>query len=244
EILAAPGVGDGLVAVRSGDARIFGFDAADGRRRWVYQRTAPALTLRSNAGVLFTQAGILSGFPGGKLVAISRGNGAAYWEGAVALPKGATELERVADVTGAPAIDGRLACAAAYQGRVACFDMSSGSALWSREISSRAGLDMDERYVYVSDDKGNVQAFDRDSGGSIWKQDKLFMRGLSRPLALGSRVIVGDAQGVIHVLRREDGAFAARFTTDGSAIMADPRRIPGGFLVQTRNGGLYALSVE
>ena len=244
EILAAPVVGDGLVAVRSGDARIFGFEAVDGRRRWVYQRSSPALTLRSNVGMLFTERGILAGFPGGKLVVVSPANGAALWEGAVALPKGSTELERVADVTGSSAVSGRQACAAAYQGRVACFDLGSGSLLWSRDISSRAGVDMDDRYAYVSDDKGNVHALARDSGSSIWKQDKLSLRGLSRPLALGSRIAVGDAQGVVHLLRREDGAFAARLTTDGSGIAADPQRIPGGFLVQTRNGGLYALGVD
>jgi len=244
DILAAPAVANGLVVVRSGDSRIFAFDAADGRRRWVYQRTTPALTLRSNVGVLLGDGSILAGFPGGKLVAIGSGNGAALWEGTVAQPKGATELERIADVTSAPALIGRHVCAAAFQGRVACFDSKSGSPLWAKELSSRAGLDIDDRYVYVSDDKGNVLAFDRDSGGSIWKQDKLALRGLSRPLAFGSRVAVADVEGVVHLLRREDGAIAARLTTDGSAIMADPQRIPGGFLVQTRNGGVYALGVE
>lgn len=244
EVLAAPAVNEDMVIVRSGDARIFAFDAADGRRRWVYQRSVPALTLRSNAGVLPFDKGFFAGFPGGKLVAISQANGAAMWEGAVALPKGSTELERVADVTGAPAISGREICAAAFQGRVACFDLGAGNALWARELSSRAGLDLDDRNVYVSDDKGSVHALDRSSGSSLWKQESLARRGLSRPLALGNRVVVGDAQGVVHVLRREDGAFAARQATDGSAVMADLQRIAGGFLVQTKNGGLYALTVE
>lgn len=244
EILAAPAVDEGMVVVRSGDARIFAFDAADGRRRWVYQRSTPALTLRTNVGMLLSERVVLAGFPGGKLVAISTTNGAALWEGTVSLPKGATELERVADITSLPATASRLACAAAFQGRVACFDLSAGGSLWTKELSSRAGLDMDERHVYVSDDKGNLHAFDRDTGGSVWKQDKLAMRGLSRPLTLGSRVVVADSLGVVHLLRREDGAFAARLATDGSAVKADPQRIPGGFLIQTSNGGLYALSAE
>lgn len=245
EVLAAPALNGGLVVVRSGDSRIFGFDAADGRRRWVYQRSVPALTLRSNAGVVpFDQSGFFAGFPGGKLAVINQANGAAMWEGAVALPKGATELERVADVTGTPAVSGRQICAAAFQGRVACFDLGSGNAMWSREVSSRAGVDLDERNVYVSDDKGNVLGFDLGSGSSVWKQDKLSLRQLSRPLALGTRVVVADFQGYVHLLRREDGAFAARIATDGSAVSADPQRIAGGFLVQTRNGGLFALGVE
>jgi outer membrane protein assembly factor BamB len=244
EVLAAPAVAEGVVLVRSGDNRIFGLDANDGKRRWVYQRATPALSLRTNAGVVVAGKALLAGFPGGKLVAIALGNGAPLWEATVALPKGATELERVADVTSSPVVAGREVCAAAYQGRVACFDLASGNTLWSRDMSAAAGIDVDARYVYVSDDKGAVHALDRSNGASIWKQDKLFMRQLSRPAAEGNHVAVGDYQGVVHLLRRDDGAFAARFTTDGGGIAAEPQHLERGFLVQSRNGGIYALSAN
>jgi outer membrane protein assembly factor BamB len=244
EVLAAPQIAEGLVLVRSGDNRIFGLDVADGKRKWVYQRSTPALSLRSNVGVIVAGKAALAGFPGGKLVAIALNNGAAIWEATVALPKGATELERVSDVTSAPVVAGSEVCAAAYQGRVACFDLASGNHLWSRDVSSAAGLDADARNIYVSDDKGAVHALDRANGATLWKQDKLFMRQLSRPLALGNHVAVGDYQGVVHLLRRETGVFAARFNTDSSGIAAEPQRVERGFLVQTRNGGLYALTLN
>ena len=244
EVLAAPAVEDGLVVVRSGDSRIFGFDAVDGKRRWVYQRSTPALSLRSNVGVVMAGRVTLAGFPGGKLLAIANNNGAAVWEVTVALPKGSTELERVADVTSLPVASGNTVCAAAFQGRVACFDAASGNTLWSRDMSSSAGLDVDSRHVYVTDDKGAVHALDRGSGASVWKQDKLAQRGLTRPLALGSHVVVADFQGVVHLLRREDGAFAARTATDGSAVRAEPVHFGQGLLVQTVNGGLHALEVR
>ena len=244
EVLAAPAVADGLAVVRSGDSRIFGFDVVDGKRRWVYQRSTPTLSLRSNVGVVPAGKVTLAGFPGGKLVAIANNNGAAVWEVTVALPKGATELERVADVTSSPVVSGSSVCAAAFQGRVACFDATSGNTLWSRDMSSSAGLDLDSRYVYIADDKGAVHALDRNSGASVWKQDKLANRGLSRPLALGLHVAVADYQGVVHLLRREDGAFAARATTDGSAVRAEPVLFGAGLLVQTANGGLHALEAR
>ena len=243
-MLAAPVVAEGLAIVRSGDSRIFGFDETDGKRRWVYQRSTPALSLRSAVGVVAAGRVTLAGFPGGKLLAIANNNGAAVWEVAVALPKGATELERVADVTSLPVVSGNVVCAAAFQGRVACFDGASGNTLWSRDMSSSVGLDIDNRYVYVTDDKGAVHALDRNSGASVWKQDKLAQRGISRPLALGSHVMVADYQGVVHLLRREDGAFAARGNTDGSAVRADPARLGSGALVQTVNGGLHALETR
>ncbi len=244
EVLSAPAVADGLVVVRSGDSRIFGFEAVDGKRRWVYQRSTPTLSLRSNVGVVLADNVTLAGFPGGKLVAIANNNGAAVWEVAVALPRGSTELERVADITSAPVVSGTTVCAVAYQGRAACFDTRSGNTLWSRDVSSSAGLDIGDRYVYVSDDAGAVHALDRNSGASVWKQDKLARRGLSRPLTLGSRVVVADHQGVVHLLRSEDGAFAARASTDGKAIRADPLHYGAGVLVQTVNGGLYALEAR
>ena len=245
EILAAPALQGDLVAVRSGDARIFGFAAADGKRRWVYQRSTPALALRSHVGVAMTDKAVFAGFPGGKLVAVSPTNGAALWESAVALPRGATELERIADIVSDPVVEGGMVCAVAYQGRVACFDVDNGRQLWTREISSTAGLDIGRRAVYVADDKGAVQAFERGSGVPLWKQDKLFMRGLSTPLVQGSRIAIADYQGIVHWLAEEDGVLVGRFATDGSAITATPRRLGDDrFVVQTRNGGVYALTVR
>lgn len=242
EVLAAPAVGEGLVVVRTGDARIAGLDAKDGKRRWLFQRTAPTLTLRTSVGVLLGQKVVVAGLPGGKLVAINNQTGAAIWDVTVALPKGATELERVADLASSPVVQGRDICAAAFQGRVACFDIATGNMKWGRDISSSAGIDVDDKRVYVSDDKGTVHAFSRDSGASVWKQEKLFMRRLSRPIALGKHVAVADFEGVVHLLDAETGAFAARIKTDGSAIQAEPQRLDeGGFVVQTKDGGVYAL---
>ena len=246
EILAAPAVAEGMVVVRSGDARIFAFEAADGKRRWVYQRTTPSLSLRSHVGVVIAERLVLAGFPGGKMVALANGNGVTMWELTVAQPKGSTELERIADLSSPPVMAGREVCAVAYQGRVACFDAGNGTQLWSRDISSSTGLDMDAKALFVSDEKGAVQAFDRNTGASLWKQDKLFLRGVSRPLLLGNYVAVADYEGVVHLLSREDGSFAARFKTDGSAIVADPQRgeAPGDFIVQTKDGSVYGLGLR
>ncbi len=244
EVLAAPAVAGDLVAVRSGDARIFGFAAEDGKRRWVYQRSTPTLSLRSSVGILVTERALYAGFPGGRLVAVALNNGAALWEATVALPRGATELERIADVASDPVVSDNAVCAVAYQGRVACFDRATGSQIWARDFSSISGLDIGDGRLYATDEKGAVHAFEAASGASLWKQDKLFMRGVGRPVAIGRRVAVADFQGVVHLLAREDGAFAARHATDGTAIIAPPRRIGEGFLVQTRNGALHALVVR
>lgn len=244
ELLAPPVVADDLVIVRSGDNRLAAYDVEDGKRRWLYQRPLPPLSVRVAAPPLIADRYVFAGFPGGKLVAVDLANGALTWEGTVAIPKGVTELDRVADITSTPVIDGRQICAAAFQGRVACFDLGNGSQMWARDISSAAGLAIDKRYVYVSDDKGAVHALDRDSGASIWKQDRLFLRQLTAPLSRRGLVAVADLQGVVHFLNRDDGAFAARVKTDGSPVVAPLQVGPDGIVVQTSDGGIYSIEMQ
>ena len=247
EVLAAPLVVDGLVLVRSNDNRIYALGVADGKRRWAYQRAAPALVLRNFAGLAVGRGMVYAGFPGGRLVALSTSNGTVRWEATVALPKGSTELERIADITGAPVVGERMTCAVAYQGRVACFDAGNGQPVWSRDVSSQTGLAADARYVFITDDRSALVGLALETGSSLWKQDRMLHRGLSAPLSIGRAVIVGDYQGFLHALAREDGSLIGRTATDGTWIAAPPLRltlgVTEGFLVQTRAGGLFTFAL-
>lgn len=247
EVLATPLITPAAVYVRSNDNRIYAFSLLDGRRLWVYQRTAPALVLRNFGGLSASSEAVYAGFAGGKLVALDAANGTLRWEGTVALPKGATELERIADVTSAPVISSRDVCAVAFQGRAACFDVNNGQQLWTRDLSSFMGLTYDARYVFVSDEKSALVALARGTGASLWRQDALAYRSLSAPLSLSRAVIAGDYQGVLHAFGRDDGNLIGRAVTDGSAITAAliSHSAPGRemFFVQTRGGGLFAFSI-
>ncbi len=243
-VLAPPAVNADLVVVRGADHRLVAFDAKSGARRWVFRRDNPALGLHGYAGVLLEGGVALAGFPGGKLVAVNLSNGGMLWELSVSLPRGSTELERVTDVAGTPVIGRREVCAVTYQGRVACFDVNNGSALWSRDFSSSAGMDRDNRYAVITDERDAVSALDVYSGASVWKQDALARRVVSRPLIVGEYVAVGDSEGYVHLLRREDGAFAARLRIDSSAVTADPRPFRYGFVVQSRDGEIAVLETR
>lgn len=245
EVLAAPAVSSDGVAVRSGDNRIFLFDARDGKRKWMYERPMPALSVRATGAPVFADRYVFAGFPGGKLLALSIQNGAPVWEGAVAQPKGTTELDRVADVVAPPAIDGTQICAVAFQGRIACFDMGQGGTLiWSRDISSARGLVLDGRYLFVTDDQGVVYGLDRLSGSSLWKQDKLRQRGVTAPAVRANAVAVADAQGYVHFLSREEGAFIGRQKIDGSPVRAQPRLLGDAFLIQSSGGDVRAIEIQ
>jgi outer membrane protein assembly factor BamB len=244
EVLSAPAVGQGLVLVRTIDNRITAYDADSGNRRWFVQRTAPPLTLRNAPGIAIAGPVAYAAMPGGKLMTIVLSNGSVAWEAAVSDPRGATELERVADTSGVPAIIGRDVCAASYQGKVACFDAVNGAPRWAKELSSDVGVSVDERFVFAADEHGVVAAFTRDSGASVWRNKQLANRRLSAPVSFGRAVAVGDGQGYIHFLSREDGAMLARVSTDGSAIVAAPIVTGSNVVFQTKSGQVVALATE
>ena len=235
-------VGDTVIA-RTGDGRVHGLSASDGGRKWLYSRNLPSLSLRGSGGLLARDGVIFAGFPGGKLVALNADNGAQLWEATVALPRGATELERVADVVGNPVADDKRVCAVAYQGRVACFDLKTGTGLWARDTSSNSGLAMDEKNLYVTDDKDAITAYDKEGGRANWRQDKLARRKVTAPLALGTMIVVADAQAYIHVLSADDGSFIGRASLDGAPASA-PVDIGPGFAVQTLKGNVIAYRLK
>lgn len=236
------------VVVRSADNTVALYAHQDGKRLWVYTRNNPSLALRSYAPPVVLEPFVFVGFPGGKLTALNLQNGALAWEGAVALPRGSTEIERVTDILASPWVDDQRACAVAYQGKVACFDVSNGgSTIWSREFSSGQGVVLDNRYLFAVDERSAVHAFDREFGHPIWKNARFHLRQLSTPLVMPRRgfLVLGDAEGYVHLLDREIGQMAARVKTDGSAIVSPPQSIGhSSFVVQTRDGGVFAFEVQ
>ena len=244
EVLSSPVAGGGMVVVRSVDNIITGYDEKTGAKKWNVTRTVPALTLRNAPGMVISGPNVYVGQPGGKLLALTLANGLQRFEVAVGEPRGATELERVTDIAGTPVVFDKDVCTVSYQGRVACFDATTGAPHWSKAVSSDRGVAVDQRFVFVSDENGAVAAYSRDNGANAWKNDKLAYRALSTPVSYGRTVAVGDYQGYIHFLSREDGSFIGRVATDGSPIQADPVVAGTNLIFQTQNGTVTALSVE
>ena len=239
EVLSPPLVGNGLVVVRTTDTRVLGLDAQTGDRRWIYQRSQTPLNLRSSMGMLFAGDGIVMGFPGGKLGVLAPSNGVLRWESTVSYPKGVSEIERLNDVTGVPVVAGRQVCATTFQGRIACLELANGQPQWGKDFSAPNGLTQDDNSLYASDETSTVYGFDRQNGNERWKNDQLKYRPLGAPLAVGRSVVVGDFEGYVHFLSREDGQIIARMKTDGSAITAAPAVAGQTLVVQTRDGDIY-----
>jgi outer membrane protein assembly factor BamB len=244
EILAPPVADYGVVVVHSVDGRLTALASASGKQLWSVARTEPALSLRGTATPVIVSDVAFTGFATGRLVAVSLKEGRVVWEIPVTQPQGRTEIERLVDVDAPVLVAGRVLVAAAYQGKIVSLSLETGRLLWSREISTATALAADGGNVYVSDARGHVYALDMQTGATLWKQDKLQGRRLSAPAVVGNAVAVGDFDGYVHWLARDDGRFLVRERVAGDAVLTAPQADGATLYVVTQNAKLAALRID
>ncbi len=243
EVLAPPKAAKGVVVARTADGRMRGLSATDGAVLWNYQRKVPLLSLRGASAAVLADDKVIAGYANGKLVALAIQGGQIIWEKSVAVPRGRSELERLVDIDSEPVIKDGIVYAVAYHGQVAAFDLESGQKLWSRDMSSRSGLDVAERNnVFVSDDADYVWALQgRDA---LWRQTRLLRRKVTAPVVAGNQVVVGDFEGYVHWISRDDGRFVARINISKSAIRSKPVVKNGILYILANDGELTAFRVQ
>jgi len=246
ELLAPPMGGQGQVIVRTVDGRMLALASRDGRLNWAHSSDVPPLSLRGNSTPLLVPGGVIIGLDNGRLLALRMEDGQGVWQTEIAPPEGRSPIERMVDIDGSIDTGRNVVYAATYQGRIAQVEPGQGSIRWSRSLSSYAGLNTDERRVYVSNSDSHVLALAPDTGSTLWRQEKLHHRRLTAPVPVPETdwLVVGDFDGFLHVLSRGDGRIVAREGLGGWGILAEP--VPAGdgrVLVQTQKGKLYMLRI-
>ena len=244
EILAPPRAARGTVVVRTGDGKLFGLDSTTGKRKWVYDRTIPVLTLRGTGAPVIHDNMVISGFDNGRLVALDLSTGKQVWETRLAVPSGRSDLDRMVDVDSEPTIIDDTVYVSSFQASVAAVSVVTGQLEWTREISSYSNLAVDESRVYVTDELGNVWALERSTGASIWKQEGLKARSVTGPTVVGNYVVVGDFEGYLHWINRENGNFVHRNRLDNKRILVPCRTLDDLLLAFSSSGMLAAFRLE
>lgn len=239
EAIAPPQSNDKIVVVQTVDGRVAAFDKKSGERLWVYQSSAPVLSLRGTATPYVTDEITITGFANGELIALDNTNGTPHWQKAVSLAQGRTELERLVDVDGSVSSMENMLYATSFQGDIKAIEAISGKELWSKSASSYVSAENDFGSVYISQSNGNVVALDRANRSESWKQASLSYRRLTAPIAVDSLIAVGDFEGYLHFLSKTDGKIVGRIRVDSDGLRA-PMYVDESTLFVFGNGGVLA----
>lgn len=227
------------VFVLTGERTVMAFDGRTGARLWSQQRPGEPLVLQQ-PGVLMAVGDTLVAGLSGRLTGLNPLNGSFRWEAPVATSRGTNEVERLVDIVAPYGRQGTSVCVRAYGAAVGCVDADRGALTWSRPANGPAGVHGDADLVFGAESDGTLKAWRRASGDVAWTSDRLKWRELGAPQALGRVLAVGDADGWLHLVSREDGSEMTRLSTDGSAIIGTSQLAGQTLIVQTRKGGIFA----
>lgn len=218
QISAIPAAGSGRVIVRTADGLIIGLDSTDGERQWEVQRSVPGLSLHGDSTPLISGDTVITGLSNGRIMANAVVNGRDFWETDISYLGGTNELEQLTDIDSPPVLSGAGLYAATYQGDVVAVDIKNSAVRWRRNVSTRLPMDVQDGQVFVTGALGDIVVIGADDGEIDWQQDAFRGRGMTNPLALGNRVVVGDAEGFLHLLDRADGVLLQSIRLDRGAL--------------------------
>lgn len=243
EVVSVASTSTDKAILRTNDNRIVALSLGTGEKLWTVKQTSPALTLRG-AGVPLEKDGIIyAGMDNGKVIAVSAESGSVIWESRVSIPSGRSELDRIVDIDGQIAADSEFIYAASYHGRVVAISRINGRVRWARDIASISGVSVDDTLVFVTDRDDNVWALEKDTGISVWKQEDLLYRELSAPVNQADTILVGDAEGYLHALSKQDGSIVGRTNLGKKAIHTSSQSTSSAALAVDASGRLASYSV-
>lgn len=239
ETFTPPLVAGRRVFVQTADRTTAAFDGQTGRRLWQQSRAGGETLVLRKPGVLMPFGDTLVTGIGARLVGMNPANGSSRWEVPVASPRGTNDVERLVDLTGSVSRVGDSICARAYYAAVGCVDAQRGTLAWTQPAVGSEGVSGDDSFVYGVESNGTVLAWRRADGQRAWSMDRLRLRTLTAPLAVGRTLVIGEDTGAVHFLSRQDGAVLNRLVPDGSAVAAAPTIAADTVVIVTRNGGVF-----
>ncbi|MDQ2928011.1 MAG: outer membrane protein assembly factor BamB [Caldimonas sp.] len=238
-VATAPLVAGGRVFVLGVDRAVQAYDAQDGAKIWQMQRAGDPLTL-AFSGVIAAFKNTLVVGQGPRLAGIDPISSSVRWEVPIGSPRGANEVERLADLIGPALRTGDLFCARSFQAAVGCVDAERGRIVWTKTVGGNDAIGGDSELVFGADASDRITAWKTPDGRVAWSTEALLNRGLGAPAVIGTSVVFGDRDGTLHWLSRAKGEAQLRSSTDGSVIAVPPVVVGGVLVVVTRSGGMFA----
>ena len=238
-VATAPLVAGGRIFVLGVDRSVHAFDAADGVKLWQVARPGDALTLRQTGVIAAFKDTLLVG-QGPRLAGIDPNTSTLRWEVPLGSPRGANEVERLADLVGPVVRVGDLVCARSFQAAVGCVDAQLGNVAWTKAGGGTDAIAGDAELLFGADASDRMTAWKTPTGDIAWTSESLMFRGVSAPAAVAQSVVFGDRDGTLHWFSKAKGETQLRSSTDGSPVSVPPVVVDGTLIVVTRSGGVFA----
>ncbi len=227
----------GRVITVANDGNVFAHDLASGQEVWAYRLPNAQFSLRGQAApVSADPRTVLIASSNAYIYALDVLTGVPRMQRRVPVSSGRSDVQRLIDIDGDPVMAGQFLVTTSYQGQVTVTDLASQQVVWSEDASSTQRPEVFNNTVFVAQNDGKVTAFNLTTGEQLWQNDSLLNRRLSNPVILGQDLVVGDLDGVLHLIDPASGQLVGRSKTGGE--VRSLQVIDGQLYVSTRKGAL------
>lgn len=227
----------GRVIVVANDGTVYGFDESSGQKVWTYRLPSEQLSLRGQASPVALDARTaLIASSNAYIYAIDSLSGTLRMQRRVAVSDGRSDIQRLIDIDGEPTVAGQFVVTTSYQGQLTVMDLASQRVVWSEDSSSLTRPEVSGRQVFVAQADGKLKSYDLVTGQVIWENEQLLNRQLSNPVVLGQSLVVGDLEGVLHLIDPTTGLITGRAKSSGE--VRSLRVIDNQLYAVTRTGAL------
>ena len=236
-ILSASLIQASRVVTLSNDGTVYAHDLATGQQVWTYNLPDVQFSLRGTASpIALDPRTVLIASSNAYVYALDILTGVPRMQRRVAVSDGRSDVQRLNDIDGDPVVAGQFLVTTSFQGQVTVTDLASQQVLWSEDASSIQRPEVSNNTVYVTQADGKITAYALTTGEQLWQNDSLLNRQLSNPVVLGQDLVVGDLEGVLHLIDPNSGQLIGRSKTSGE--VRSLRVIDGQLYVSTRKGAL------
>lgn len=236
-ILSPSLIQSGRVITIANDGTVFAHDAVTGQQVWAYKLPNVQFSLRGQpAPVRLDERTVVVASANAYVYALDVISGVPRFQRRVAVSDGRSDIQRLIDVVGDPVVAGQYLVTTSFQGQVTTTDLATQRVVWSEEASSTNSAEVSGDKVFVSTADGKLNAYNLATGELLWQNEELLNRQLSNPVMLGQNLVVGDLDGVIHLIDPNTGKLIGRAKTSGE--VRSLRVIDNQLYVATRKGVL------
>ena len=236
-ILSPSLIQSGRVITIANDGTVFAHDTVTGQQVWAYKLPNVQFSLRGQpAPVRLDERTVVVASANAYVYALDVISGVPRFQRRVAVSDGRSDIQRLIDVVGDPVVAGQYLVTTSFQGQVTTTDLTTQRVVWSEDASSTNSAEVSGDKVFISTADGKLKAYNLATGELLWQNEELLNRQLSNPVMLGQNLVVGDLDGVIHLIDPNTGKLIGRAKTSGE--VRSLRVIDNQLYVATRKGAL------
>lgn len=231
-----------IAVVRTLFGAVETFALQTGEVDWAYLFNSSEFFVRGAAAPTFIGNNILAASDEGTLALINGETGEQIWSVVLSKPLNGSFMGGLRDVDAAIIVTPERIFVGQYQTGITALT-HQGRKLWQAGKGTYAGIAYFNGDVISISRDSAIEALDAKDGSLVWSNNDLYGRNLTKPVIVGSRIVVGDYDGYVHVLDAASGVLQGSTKISSKGFMLDIKEINGSVYLLDYSGTLYKVSI-